>query len=134
MLLCFTLKALRGDTYTPLLILINLIKLVIIQTVEKRKPHYRLSEVQLFVANPASQPFTATALRNGLALGLTEPEMRQVVLRLSRRDFYKAMTSHADHQLWQDVYHGTTEDGIDIYIKITGFADDRPPVIQFKAK
>lgn len=101
---------------------------------EKRKPHYRLSEVQALVADPASQPFTVTALRNGLALGLTESELRQVVLKLSRRDFYKAMTSHADHQLWQDGYDGITEDGIPVYIKITGFAGGRPPVIQFKAK
>lgn len=101
---------------------------------EKRKPHYKLSELQALVADPASQPFTVTALRNGLALGLTEPEMRQVVLKLSRRDFYKAMTSHADQQVWQDVYHGMTEDGMVVYIKITAFADDHPPVIQFKAK
>jgi motility quorum-sensing regulator/GCU-specific mRNA interferase toxin len=85
-------------------------------------------------ADPKSRPFTVTALRNGLALGLTESEMRQVVLRLSRRDFYKAMTSHAGQQVWQDVYHGMTEDGIPVYIKITGLAGDRPPVIQFKAK
>ena len=101
---------------------------------EKRKPHYKLSEVQGLVADPASQPFTVTALRNGLALGLTEPEMRQVVLKLSRRNFYKAMTSHADHQVWQDVYHGMTEDGIVVYIKVTGFTGGRPPVIQFRAK
>lgn len=101
---------------------------------EKRKPHYKLSEVQALVADPASQPFTVTALRNGLALGLTEPEMRQVVLKLSRKDFYKAMTSHADSQTWQDVYHGITEDGIPVYVKITAFVEGRPPVIQFKAK
>lgn len=101
---------------------------------EKHKPHYTLSEVQALVADPASQPFTGTALQNGLALGLTESEMRQVVSRLSRRVFYKAMTSHADHQVWQDVSHGMTEDGIPVYIKITGFAGGRPPVIQFKAK
>ena len=46
---------------------------------EKRRPHYRLADVQEVVADPASQPFTATALRGGLALGLTEPEMRQVM-------------------------------------------------------
>lgn len=101
---------------------------------EKRRPHCKLSEVQALVADPANQPFTVTALRNGLAMGLTESEMRQVVLKLSRRDFYKAMTSHADHQVWQDVYHGMTQDGITVYIKITGFTDGRPPVIQFKAK
>jgi len=37
---------------------------------EKRKPHYKLSEIQTLVANLDSQPFTAAALRNGLAYGL----------------------------------------------------------------
>jgi motility quorum-sensing regulator / GCU-specific mRNA interferase toxin len=101
---------------------------------EKRRPHYRLANIQEVVADPATQPFTATALRGGLALGLTEPEMRKVVLSLSRRDFYKAMTTQADHQVWQDVYHGMRSDGVPVYIKITGYVDGRPPVIQFKAK
>ena len=67
-------------------------------------------------------------------MGLTEGEMRRVVSKLSRKDFYKAMTSHADSQTWQDVYHGMTTDGVPVYIKITGFTDGRPPVIQFKAR
>jgi len=102
--------------------------------VEKRKPHYKLAEVQAVLADPANRPFTVTALRGGLAMGLTEAEMRHVVLALSRKNFHKAMTSHADHQVWQDVYYGTTPDGDKVYIKITGFTDGRPPVIQFKAK
>jgi motility quorum-sensing regulator/GCU-specific mRNA interferase toxin len=101
---------------------------------EKRRPHYTLSEVQAIVADPTSRPFTVTALRGGLALGLTEPEMRQVVLALSGRDFYKAMTTLADPQMWQDVYHGMTRDGVPVYIKLTGFKDERPPVVQFKEK
>jgi motility quorum-sensing regulator/GCU-specific mRNA interferase toxin len=101
---------------------------------EKRTPHYKLSEVQAVVADPYSRPFTVTALRGALAMGLTEPEMRQVVLALSRRGFYKAMTTHEDHRVWQDLYHGVTEDGAFVYIKITGFTDVRPPVIQFEAK
>lgn len=60
--------------------------------------------------------------------------MRLVVLALSRRVFYKSMTVHADHREWQDVYHGVTEDGAEVYIKITAYTDGRPPVIQFKAK
>jgi motility quorum-sensing regulator/GCU-specific mRNA interferase toxin len=44
------------------------------------------------------------------------------------------MTTHADHQQWRDVYHGKTSDDRIVYIKITGFLDGRPPVIQFKAK
>ena len=101
---------------------------------EKRTPHYRLSDVQNMVADPQSRPFTVMALRGGLALGLTETEMREVVLALSRGDFYKAMTTHGDARIWQDVYHGTTPDGRPVYIKITGYADGRAPVIQFKAK
>ena len=101
---------------------------------EKRTPHHSLINVQAVVADPASRPFTVTALRGGFELGLSEPEMRRVVLALSRRDFYKSMTTHADHREWQDVYHGLTEDGNAVYIKITAYADGRPPVIQFKAK
>lgn len=101
---------------------------------EKRAPHYKLSEVQAIVAVPESRPFTATALRGGLALGLLEPEMRHVVLALNRRDFYKSMTTHADHKEWQDVYYGMTQDGVAVYIKITCYSDGRPPVIQFKEK
>ena len=43
---------------------------------EKRTPHYDLTAVQVIVADQASRPFTATALRGGLELGLSEPEMR----------------------------------------------------------
>lgn len=101
---------------------------------EKMSPQYNLALVQAVVADSASRPFTMTALRGGLELGLTESEMRQVVMKLSRRNFYKSMTTHASHKEWQDVYHGMTEEGISVYIKITAYTDGRPPVIQFKAK
>ena len=101
---------------------------------EKRTPHYVLKKIQTAVADENIRPFTRRALMGGLSLGLTEPEMRHVVLSLSRTDFYKSMTTHADHQVWQDVYHGETKEGTVVYIKITGFSDNRPPVIQFKAK
>lgn len=101
---------------------------------EKCTPHYKLSEVQAVIAVPESRPFTATALRGGLALGLLEPKMRQVVFALNRRNFYKSMTTHADHKERQDVYHGMTQDGVAVYIKITCYSDGRPPVIQFKEK
>jgi motility quorum-sensing regulator/GCU-specific mRNA interferase toxin len=101
---------------------------------EKRTPHYSLTDIQTIVVTTTSRPFTATALRGGLELGLSEPEMRRVVIALSRRDFYKSMTTYANHKEWQDVYHGMTEDGITVYIKITAFTDGRPPIIQFKAQ
>jgi|SRR6185369_536037 len=101
---------------------------------EKRTPHHNLVEVQVVVADPRSRPFTVTALHGGLALGLSEPEMRQVVIALQRKDFYKSMATYADHKEWQDVYHGLTQDGIAVYIKITWYRDGRPPIIQFKEK
>jgi hypothetical protein len=51
---------------------------------------------------------------------------------LSRREFYKSMTTYADHRVWQDVYHATTPVRKDAYIKIT--LRDAAPVIQFKEK
>ncbi len=101
---------------------------------EKRSPHYHVEEVQRVVADPESRPFTMTALRGGLELGLTEPEMRRTVMGLRRDNFYKSMTTRVDHRCWQDVYHGETESGAAVYIKITACGDDRPPVIQFKAR
>ncbi len=65
-------------------------------------------------------------------MGLTTAEMLAVIASLSRRDFYKAMTSYADHCVWQDVYHAPTPVRKDAYIKIT--LRDHAPVIQFKEK
>ena len=48
--------------------------------------------------------------------------MLAVILALKPRDFYKSMTTHADHRLWQDVYRPTTEVG-DIYLKLTVIDD-----------
>ncbi|MHB8765234.1 MAG: type II toxin-antitoxin system MqsR family toxin [Deferrisomatales bacterium] len=101
---------------------------------EKWKPHYRLSDVQAVVADPGSRPFTRTALEGGRELGLTEAEMRRVVCALARSDFYKSMTAKRDPSAWQDVYHGESPDGTAVYVKVTAYADGRPPVIQFKAK
>ena len=38
-------------------------------------------------------------------MGLTTAEMLAVIAALSRREFYKSMTTYADHRVWQDVYH-----------------------------
>ena len=114
--------------------LTNLIKVDILFLYGKAHSALHLTDVQAVVADPTCRPFTVTALRGGLELGLDEPEMRQVVLDLSRGAFYKSMTTRADHREWQDVYHGMTENGNTVYIKITAYMDGRPPVIQFKAK
>jgi motility quorum-sensing regulator/GCU-specific mRNA interferase toxin len=48
--------------------------------------------------------------------------MLAVVLDLKPSDFYKSMTTYADHTVWQDVYRPKTRAG-DVYLKLT-VADD----------
>lgn len=65
-------------------------------------------------------------------MGLTTAEMLTVIATLSRRDFYKSMTTYTDHTIWQDVYHAMTPVKKEAYIKIT--LRGTAPVIQFKEK
>jgi motility quorum-sensing regulator/GCU-specific mRNA interferase toxin len=58
--------------------------------------------------------------------------MLAVVASLTRRDFFKSMTTYADHLVWQDAYHAQTPVGKTAYIKIT--LHDTASVIQFKEK
>jgi motility quorum-sensing regulator/GCU-specific mRNA interferase toxin len=100
--------------------------------VEKRSPHYDLARVQADVARLGAAAFTKTALDGGRSMGLTTAEMLAVIASLSRREFYKSMTTFSDHRLWQDVYHAATPVRRYAYIKIT--LRDAAPVIQFKEK
>jgi len=100
--------------------------------VEKRTPHYDLGRIQADVARLGAAAFTKTALDGGRSMGLTTADMLAVIASLSRRDFYKSMTTFADHRVWQDVYHAATPVRKDAYIKIT--LRDAAPVIQFKER
>lgn len=44
--------------------------------------------------------------------------MCAVVMTLTLHCFYKSMTTHADHRVWQDVYHAKAQ-GQDVYLKLT---------------
>lgn len=99
---------------------------------DKRTPHYDLQRIQAEVARLGAAAFTKTALDGGRQMGLTTAEMLAVIASLSRRDFYKSMTTYTDHRIWQDVYHAATPVKKQAYIKIT--LRDAAPVIQFKEK
>ena len=49
--------------------------------------------------------------------------MCKVVLALAPIDFYKSMTTHADHRIWQDVYYSRTGSGRAVYQKLTVIDD-----------
>ena len=61
---------------------------------------------------------TVSALAGGAALGFSFEEIVGVVAALTPRDFYKSMSTHADHRIWQDVYRPKTTAG-DVYLKLT---------------
>lgn len=84
-----------------------------------------------YVATKGIDAFTLAARRNGFALGLTQAVLVAVILAVTRRDFYKSMTSYQDHTLWQDVYHAPLPAGGMAYVKISDPGTGRP-VIQFK--
>ena len=65
---------------------------------------------------------TDTARRGASGLGLDLAGMLDVLLALEPADFYKSMTTHADHTVWQDVYRPSTGVG-DVYLKLTVIDD-----------
>lgn len=99
---------------------------------EKRRPHYALAAIQALVAERGVAAFTRSALDGGRAMGLTSAEMLDVVAALTMSNFYKSMTTHQDHRVWQDVYHAPTPVDVEAYIKIT--LREGALVISFKEK
>ena len=84
---------------------------------EKRTPHCKLAVVKALVE--AGKVRTTHAARVGAnELGLALSEMLDVVMVLTPADFYKSMTTHADHTIWQDVYRTSSPLG-EVYLKLT---------------
>lgn len=88
---------------------------------EKRTPHCKLAMVKALVQ--ANKVRTTHAARVGATeLGFDFADMLAVVMALTPTDFYKSMTTHADHTIWQDVYRPSTQAG-DVYLKLTVIDD-----------
>lgn len=90
---------------------------------EKRTPHTKLSVVKgLLEAGKVRA--TATAFLGARQFGIYDLQgMCAVVQALTPADFYKSMTSYNDHRIWQDVYHGKTTQGDEVYLKLTVIDD-----------
>lgn len=72
---------------------------------------------------------TRSALKGGDDLGLDEKGIADVVAALTAADFYKSMTTYADHRVWQDVYRPNTTVG-PVYLKV--IVIDDVLVVSFK--
>ena len=88
---------------------------------EKRTPHCALTVVKALV-EAGKVRTTHVARAGGNDLGLSLSDMLDVVKALTPVDFYKSMTTYADHTVWQDVYRPSTQAG-DVYLKLTVIDD-----------
>jgi motility quorum-sensing regulator / GCU-specific mRNA interferase toxin len=90
---------------------------------EKDTPHCKLPTVKALIA-AGKVKATATAYNGARDLGINNlAGMCDIVTGLTPFDFYKSMTTHADHRIWQDVYHAKTASGQGVYLKLTVIDD-----------
>ena len=90
---------------------------------EKHTAHCKLHIVKALI-EAGRVTATGTATAGARAVGInTLQGMCDVVMNLTTKNFYKSMTTHANHQVWQDVYHGGTADGVALYVKLTVIDD-----------
>ena len=97
---------------------------------EKGTPHCKLPVVKALI-EAGHVRATASAFGGARELGINDlAGMCAVVLSLTSTDFYKSMTTHAGHRVWQDVYHTKTASGDEVYLKLTVI--DEVLIISFK--
>jgi motility quorum-sensing regulator/GCU-specific mRNA interferase toxin len=95
---------------------------------EKRSPHVPLVRI-LDLVRAGHFEIRLSALRGAAELGWGSDDIMGIVLSLTKSDFYKSMTTYADHRVWQDVYRPKTSAGI-IYLKLT--VTENVIVVSFK--
>ena len=113
---------------TPINLLAKVNQLGYCLYMEKRIPHYNLPVIKDMIKAQKVRA-TLSALTGGAALGLDVEGIIGVVMALNQRDFYKSMTTYADHRIWQDVYRPKTSSG-DVYLKLTVI--DEVLIVSFK--
>lgn len=84
---------------------------------EKSTPHCKLPLVRTLI-QAGKVRATVSALAGAAELELDFIGMMDTVMSLTSKDFYKSMTTHLDHRVWQDVYRPHTSAG-QIYLKLT---------------
>ena len=85
---------------------------------DKRKPTYDLDAFKASFASVEKLNITTTATRTAANLGFGRADIIFTIKTMHRTQFYKSMTAHADHRIWQDVYHVPSAVGT-LYVKFT---------------
>lgn len=89
---------------------------------EKRRPHYELKAIQAQMDAVETLVLTMSARHGIKRAGMTLRQAWLVIRNLGPANFFKSMTVHADHRVWQDVYHGSFR-GKALYIKFQRLDD-----------
>ena len=95
---------------------------------EKFTPTYNLEEFK-----KSDFDITFTARKTARDLGFDEKNVREIVSTMEQKHFYKSMTSYANHQIWQDVYHVLCGNLI-LYVKFTKDVISEFTLLSFKEK
>lgn len=97
---------------------------------EKKKATYELKAAKALMLAGQFR-ITKTAATGGREAEFGPEDIREVVLGLDSGEFYKSMTTDADHRVWQDVYLPVRR-AIPLYVKIQ--ITDELVIISFKRK
>lgn len=102
---------------------------------ERKSRTYDLDSLkQIFLdVKGLSGRVTNSAFKGAQELGFSRQVIIEVIQSLEPKDFYKSMTSYADHKVWQDVYYAQYE-AKEIYLKFTIKADETFLLISFKRR
>jgi len=99
---------------------------------EKRNPTFDLEALQAAFSDANTLNRTTTAKRSATALGFNANDIVAIIQSIRRDHFYKSMTSHANHDMWQDVYFVPSSAGV-LYVKFT-MSKDGFLLLSFKEK
>jgi motility quorum-sensing regulator/GCU-specific mRNA interferase toxin len=100
---------------------------------EKRKPTYDLEAFRAACSAVERLNVTTTAVRTAAALGFGRAEIVETIQTMKRTQFYKSMTAHHDHHVWQDVYHVPSSVGV-LYVKFTSDVVSEFLLLSFKER
>ena len=83
---------------------------------EKRNPTFSLSAIQTEFCTVEKLRLSRTARQDSVKLKIELEEIIEIIQSLTKKNFYKSMTTHANHTIWQDVYHAKFRE-LELYVK-----------------
>ena len=99
---------------------------------EKRIRTYDLKGIKAAFQAVDDLRMTRTARRCIVELGISLEDVVKIIQALRSQNFYKSMTTYADHAVWQDVYYAQW-DQLELYIKFM-MDDDGHLIVSFKRR